>query len=71
MQHRYYLDTSDIVLAATHWLIQRHRQTGQRRLAHLIEQHLAWLRLHAGRNAATCARKALAHESFPCRTATR
>ncbi len=37
-------DTTDIVIAATLWLIQRYQQTGCRKLARMIKQHLAWLR---------------------------
>ena len=36
-------DTSDIVIAATLWLMYRYQQTGSRKLARMIEQHLAWM----------------------------
>ena len=36
-------DTSEIVIAATRWLMHRYQQTGCRRLARMVEQHLAWL----------------------------
>lgn len=36
-------DTSDIVIAATLWLMHRYQQTGCRKLARMIEQHLAWM----------------------------
>lgn len=35
-------DTHEIVIAATLWLMHRYQQTGCRKLAHMIEQHLAW-----------------------------
>lgn len=36
-------ETGDIVIAATLWLMHRYRQTGCRKLARMIEQHLAWM----------------------------
>ncbi len=36
-------DTSDIVIAATLWLMHRYQQTGCRKLARMIEQHLTWM----------------------------
>lgn len=40
-------DTSTIVIAATLWLMHRHRQTGCKKLARMVEQHLRWLRISA------------------------
>ena len=34
----------DIVIAATLWLMHRYQQTGCRKFARMIEQHLAWMR---------------------------
>ncbi|ODV02807.1 MAG: hypothetical protein ABT23_04845 [Thiobacillus sp. SCN 63-57] len=36
-------DTHEIVIAATLWLMHRYQKTGCRKLAHMIEQHLAWM----------------------------
>jgi hypothetical protein len=36
-------DTHEIVIAATLWLMHRYQQTGCRKLARMIEQHLAWM----------------------------
>lgn len=43
-------DTDGIVVTATLWLIHRYRQTGCRRLARLVERHLAWMRERAARS---------------------
>lgn len=40
-------DTEGIVVTATLWLIHRYRQTGCRKLARLVERHLAWMRERA------------------------
>lgn len=37
-------DTGEIVIAATLWLMHRYQQTGCRKLARMIERHLAWMR---------------------------
>ncbi|MFP5410839.1 MAG: hypothetical protein ACLGG6_07675 [Gammaproteobacteria bacterium] len=42
-----YSNTPDIVIAATRWLIQRHRLTGCPGVARLVRQHLDWLDAHA------------------------
>lgn len=42
-------DTHEIVIAATLWLMHRYQKTGCRTLAHLIEQHLAWIHDSADR----------------------
>jgi hypothetical protein len=44
-----YRDTHDIVFAAAQWLMERHRQSGQRKFAQRVERHLDWLRDHATR----------------------
>ena len=36
-------DTHEIVIAATLWLMHRYQQTGCRKLARMIEQHLVWM----------------------------
>jgi hypothetical protein len=36
-------DTQEIVIAATLWLMHRYQQTGCRKLARMIEQHLDWM----------------------------
>jgi len=35
--------THEIVIAATLWLMHRYQQTGCRKLARLVEQHLCWM----------------------------
>ncbi|MDO9467498.1 MAG: hypothetical protein Q7J36_09375 [Thiobacillus sp.] len=42
-----YHDTPDIVIAATRWLMRRYQQTGCRRLARMVEQHLRWMESRA------------------------
>ncbi|MGQ9686715.1 MAG: hypothetical protein ACUVT2_10480 [Thiobacillaceae bacterium] len=42
-------DAGEIVIDATRWLMRRYRQTGCRRFARMIEQHLSWIREHATR----------------------
>ncbi len=42
-------DAGEIVVDATRWLMRRYRQTGCRRFARMIEQHLSWIREHATR----------------------
>lgn len=44
-----YHDTPDIVIAATRWLMRRYRQTGCRRLARMVEQHLRWMESRASK----------------------
>lgn len=36
-------DTSDIIIAATLWLMHRYQQTHCARLARLVELHLGWM----------------------------
>lgn len=38
-----YHDTHEIVIAATLWLMHRYQQTGCKKLARLVEQHLRWM----------------------------
>ena len=42
-----YHDTHEIVIAATRWLMRRYQQTGCRKFARMIEQHLRWMESHA------------------------
>lgn len=57
-----YRNTPDIVIAATRWLIQRHRLTGCPGVARLVEQHLEWLAARADEPALADARRRLALE---------
>lgn len=59
-----YSNTPDIVIAATRWLIQRHRLTGCPGVARLVRQHLDWLAVHADEPALADARRRLANEWF-------
>jgi hypothetical protein len=47
MSTPYFHDTPDIVIAATRWLMHRYQQTGCRKLARMVEQHLRWMESHA------------------------
>lgn len=47
MSTPYFHDTPDIVIAATRWLMRRYQQTGCRKLARMVEQHLRWMESHA------------------------
>lgn len=65
-----YHDTPDIVIAATRWLIQRHRTTGCPGVARLVAQHLDWLAAHADKPYLVDACQRLArewHTSLPSR----
>lgn len=42
-----YHDTPDIVIAATRWLMRRYQQTGCKKLARMVEQHLRWMESRA------------------------
>ncbi|MCL5061497.1 MAG: hypothetical protein M1449_14220 [Candidatus Thermoplasmatota archaeon] len=42
-----YHDTHEIVIAATLWLMRRYQQTGCKKLAHMVEQHLCWMQISA------------------------
>lgn len=57
-----YRNTPDIVIAATRWLIQRHRLTSCPGVARLIGQHLDWLAARADEPALADARRRLARE---------
>lgn len=54
-------DTSEIVIAATLWLMHRYQQTRCTKLARMVELHLAWMRNHASHPvlAKACRRLAL------------
>ena len=43
-----YQETNEIVIAATLWLMHRYRQTGCKRLARMVEQHLRWMQTNDG-----------------------
>mgnify|MGYP001433929544 CR=1 FL=1 len=58
----HYHNTPDIVIAATRWLIQRHRLTGCPGVARLVEQHLDWLAARADEPGLDDARRRLALE---------
>lgn len=47
MSTPYFHDTPAIVIAATRWLMRRYQQTGCRKLARMVEQHLRWMESHA------------------------
>lgn len=47
MSTPYFHDTPDIVIAATRWPLRRYQQTGCRKLARMVEQHLRWLESRA------------------------
>ncbi len=66
-------DTSEIVIAATLWLMHRYRQTGNRKLARMIEQHLAWMRDRAAapRLADACSRLSFEWRSLSAIVSTR
>jgi hypothetical protein len=40
-----YQETNEIVVAATLWLMHRYQQTGCKKLAHMVELHLRWIRM--------------------------
>jgi len=54
-------DTSDIVIAATLWLMHRYQQSPCARLARMVELHLGWMEQHASHPvlARACRRLAL------------
>jgi hypothetical protein len=39
--------THEIVIAATLWLMHRYQQTGCKKLARMVDQHLRWMQLGA------------------------
>ncbi|MDP2028014.1 MAG: hypothetical protein Q8K12_00035 [Thiobacillus sp.] len=39
--------THEIVIAATLWLMHRYQQTGSKKLARMVEQHLRWMQAGA------------------------
>lgn len=61
-------DTHEIVIAATLWLMHRHRQTGCSQLARLIVQHLRWMQAGARHPALAraCARLSLEWRAASC-----
>lgn len=61
MPHPSHHDTSDIVIAATLWLMHRYQQTRCARLARMVELHLGWMEQHASHPvlAKACRRLAL------------
>jgi len=46
MPHATPHDTSDIVIAATLWLMHRYQQTRCDELARMVELHLGWMQNH-------------------------
>ena len=55
-------DTSDIVIAATLWLMHRYQQTRCTRLARMVELHLDWMEQHASHPVLANACRRLAQE---------
>ena len=43
MSAPHYHSTHEIVIAATLWLMHRYQQTGCKKLARMVEQHLRWM----------------------------
>ncbi|MBT9539946.1 hypothetical protein [Thiobacillus sp.] len=58
--------THEIVIAATLWLMHRYQQTGCKKLARMIEQHLRWMQTSDGSPtlAKTCQRLSLTWQTL-------
>ncbi|ODU40633.1 MAG: hypothetical protein ABS92_12110 [Thiobacillus sp. SCN 63-374] len=63
-------DTHEIVIAATLWLMHRYQQTGCRKLARMIEQHLTWMHDRAASLCLADASRRLSFEWRAVSTAT-
>ena len=61
-----YQETNEIVIAATLWLMHRYQQTGCKKLARMIEQHLRWMQTNDGSQTLTktCQRLSLTWQTL-------
>lgn len=61
MTNKHSNDTSDIIIAATLWLMHRYQQTPSARLARMVERHLGWMQARSSHPVLTnaCHRLAL------------
>lgn len=55
-------DTSDIIIAATLWLMHRYQQAPCARLARMVELHLGWMQERSSHPVLANACRRLAHE---------
>jgi hypothetical protein len=62
--------TQEIVIAATLWLMHRYQQTGCKKLARMVEQHLRWMQMGAGSPALAhaCQRLSFEWRAVSCTT---
>ena len=63
--------THEIVIAATLWLMHRYQQTGSKKLARMVEQHLRWMQMGATNPvlANACRRLSFEWRAVSCATA--
>jgi hypothetical protein len=54
-------DTSDIIIAATLWLMHRYQQTPSARLARMVGRHLGWIQARSSHPVLANACRRVAH----------